>query len=103
MSSVSCLQTGSFGALLDKWMEKKKDMHGKAEQERIKKWQQEKGENPVSEIVKLLKRGESEKVEFIDMKVFGRDIIDQREDALEFVKEHIKLHAEIKGTERVER
>ena len=84
-------------------MEKKKDMHGKAEQERIKKWQQEKGENPVSEIVKLLKRGESEKVEFIDMKVFGRDIIDQREDALEFVKEHIKLHAEIKGTERVER
>ncbi len=42
-------------------------------------------------------------LEFIDMKVFGRSIIDQREDALEFVKEHIRLHAEIKGTERVER
>ena len=42
-------------------------------------------------------------LEFIDMKVFGRNIIDQREDALEFVKEHIRLHAEIKGTERVER
>jgi len=27
-------------------------------------------------------------LEFIDMKVFGRNIIDQREDALEFVKEH---------------
>jgi len=44
-----------------------------------------------------------EPLEFIDMKVFGGNIIDQREDALEFVKEHIKLHAEIKGTERVER
>ncbi|MBT9148253.1 MAG: hypothetical protein DDT32_02025 [Syntrophomonadaceae bacterium] len=42
-------------------------------------------------------------LEFIDMKVFGRNIIDQREDALEFVKEHIRLHAEIKGTERAER
>lgn len=42
-------------------------------------------------------------LEFIDMKVFGRSVIDQREDALEFVKEHIRLHAEIKGTERVER
>ncbi|MEA1963669.1 MAG: ATP-binding protein [Candidatus Aerophobetes bacterium] len=37
------------------------------------------------------------------MKVFGGDIIDQREDSLEFIKEHIKLHAEIKGTERIER
>ena len=37
------------------------------------------------------------------MKVFSGNIIDQREDALEFVKEHIKLHAEIKETERVER
>ena len=37
------------------------------------------------------------------MKVFGGNIIDQREDALEFVKEHIQLHAEIKGTERIER
>ena len=42
-------------------------------------------------------------LEFIDMKVFPGDIIDQRDDAIEFVKEHIKLHAEIKGTERVER
>ena len=44
-----------------------------------------------------------EPLEFIDMKVFGGNIIDQREDALEFVKEHIQLHAEIKGTERIER
>ncbi|MFW6120000.1 MAG: RNA-binding domain-containing protein [Petrotogales bacterium] len=41
-------------------------------------------------------------LEFIDMKVFDGDIIDQREDAVEFVKEHIKLHAKIVGTERVE-
>ena len=45
----------------------------------------------------------TEPLEFIDMKVFGRDIIDQMEDALEFVKEHIKLHAKIVGTERVEK
>lgn len=44
-----------------------------------------------------------EPIEFIDMKVFGGNIIEQREDALEFLKEHIKLHAEIKGTERIER
>ena len=37
------------------------------------------------------------------MKVFGGDIIGQMEDALEFVKEHIKLHAKIVGTERVEK
>jgi ATP-dependent DNA helicase RecG len=42
-------------------------------------------------------------LEFIDMKVFKGNIIDQREDALEFVKEHIKLQAKIVGTERVER
>ena len=42
-------------------------------------------------------------LEFIDMKVFGRNIIDQRDDSLEFVKEHIRLHAEIKGTERIEK
>ena len=42
-------------------------------------------------------------LEFVDMKVFGGNIIDQREDAVEFVKEHIKLHAKIVGTERVER
>lgn len=44
----------------------------------------------------------TEPLEFIDMKVFGGDIIDQREDAVEFVKEHIRLHAKIVGTERVE-
>jgi ATP-dependent DNA helicase RecG len=36
------------------------------------------------------------------MKVFGGNIIDQREDSLEFVKEHIKLHAKIVGIERIE-
>ena len=41
-------------------------------------------------------------LEFIDMKVFRGNIIDQRYDALEFVKEHIKLHAKIVGTERKE-
>jgi len=41
-------------------------------------------------------------LEFIDMKVFGGNIIDQREDAVEFVKEHIKLHAKIVGLERIE-
>lgn len=44
----------------------------------------------------------TEPLEFIDMKVFGGNIIDQREDAVEFVKEHIKLHARIVGTERIE-
>ncbi|MCG2735873.1 MAG: helix-turn-helix domain-containing protein [Candidatus Methanoperedenaceae archaeon] len=44
----------------------------------------------------------TEPLEFIDMKVFGGNIIDQREDAVEFVKEHIRLHAKIVGTERVE-
>ena len=38
----------------------------------------------------------SEPLEFIDMKVFGGDIIDQRDAALEFVKEHIKLHVKSK-------
>jgi len=41
-------------------------------------------------------------LEFIDMKVFRGNIIDQRDNAVEFVKEHIKLHAKIVGTERVE-
>jgi ATP-dependent DNA helicase RecG len=41
-------------------------------------------------------------LEFIDMKVFRGSIIDQREDAVEFVKEHIRLHAKIVGTEREE-
>jgi ATP-dependent DNA helicase RecG len=44
----------------------------------------------------------TEPLEFIDMKVFGKSIIDQREDAIEFVKEHIALHAKIVETERVE-
>jgi ATP-dependent DNA helicase RecG len=41
-------------------------------------------------------------LEFIDMKVFQGNIIDQRESALNFVKEHIKLHAEIVDVERIE-
>jgi len=41
-------------------------------------------------------------LEFIDMKVFGGNIIDQRDDAVEFVKEHIKLHAKIVGVDRIE-
>jgi len=45
----------------------------------------------------------TEPLEFIDMKVFGKDMIAQREDSLAFVKEHIRLGAVIKGTERVER
>lgn len=44
----------------------------------------------------------TEPLEFIDMKVLKGNIIDEREDAVEFVKEHIKLHAKIVGTERVE-
>jgi len=44
----------------------------------------------------------TEPLEFIDMKVFGKSIIDQREDAIEFVKEHIALHAKIVETERKE-
>ncbi len=41
-------------------------------------------------------------VTFIDMKVFDGDLIEQRNDSLEFIKEHIKLEVEIKGTERIE-
>ncbi|GFO97816.1 putative transcriptional regulator [groundwater metagenome] len=41
-------------------------------------------------------------LEFIDMKILGRNIIDQREDVVEFIKEHIKLHAKIVGMERIE-
>ncbi len=44
----------------------------------------------------------TEPLEFIDMKVFGGNIFDQRDIAVEFVKEHIKLHAKIVGTEREE-
>ncbi len=43
-----------------------------------------------------------EPLEFIDMKVFGGNIINQREDAVEFVQKHIRLHAKIVGTERIE-
>lgn len=42
-------------------------------------------------------------LEFIDMKVFAGNIIGQRENAIEFVKEHIKMEAKIVGIERVER
>lgn len=42
-------------------------------------------------------------VEFVDMKVLDGDLINQREDALEFTKEHFEFHAEIKRTERIER
>lgn len=45
----------------------------------------------------------SKPLEFIDMKIFKKNIIEQRNDVIEFVKEHIKLHAEIVGTERVEK
>ncbi len=44
----------------------------------------------------------TEPLEFIDMKVFGGNIFDQRDSAVEFIKEHIKLHAKIVGTERIE-
>ncbi len=44
----------------------------------------------------------TEPLEFIDMKVFGGNVIDQRDDAVEFVKEHIRLHAKIVDVERVE-
>ncbi len=43
-----------------------------------------------------------EPIEFIDMKVFGGSVIEQRDDVVEFVKEHIKLHAKIIDVERVE-
>ncbi|MBS3056039.1 MAG: putative DNA binding domain-containing protein [Candidatus Aenigmarchaeota archaeon] len=45
----------------------------------------------------------TEPLEFIDMKVFGSNIISQIENSVEFVKEHMQLHAEIKGMERVEK
>jgi len=43
-----------------------------------------------------------EPITFIDMKVLGGNIIDQREDAMEFIEKHILLHAKIKGRKRVE-
>jgi ATP-dependent DNA helicase RecG len=36
------------------------------------------------------------------MKVFGGNIIGQRDDAVESVKEHVELHAETVGMERIE-
>jgi len=36
------------------------------------------------------------------MKVFGGNIIDQRDNAVEFMKEHTELRAKVVGTERVE-
>ena len=41
-------------------------------------------------------------LEFIDLKVFDGTILEQRDDALEFVQEHIELHAKIVGLERLE-
>lgn len=43
-----------------------------------------------------------EPIEFIDMKLFKGDILNQREEAINFIKEHIRLHAKIIDTERVE-
>ena len=64
------------------------------------------GENPqrffLQSEVRCARFKGTEPLEFIDMKVFQGNIIDQREDAIEFIKEHIKLHAKIVGTERVE-
>lgn len=45
----------------------------------------------------------TEPLEFIDMKVFGGNVFDQRDNAIEFVKEHIKLHAKIVEAERAEK
>ncbi len=42
-------------------------------------------------------------ITFIDMKVFDGDLIEQRDDSIDFVKKHIRMEAEIKGTERVEK
>lgn len=64
------------------------------------------GKNPqkyfLSAEVRCARFKGTEPIEFIDMKVFGGNVIDQRDDAVEFVKEHIKLHAKIVGVERVE-
>jgi len=37
----------------------------------------------------------TEPLVFIDIKVFNGNVISQRDDAVEFVKDHIKLHAKI--------
>ncbi|MEK6845873.1 MAG: RNA-binding domain-containing protein, partial [Nanoarchaeota archaeon] len=44
----------------------------------------------------------TEPVEFIDMKVFGGTLLEMRDNAVEFVKEHIKMGAKVVGTERIE-
>ena len=41
-------------------------------------------------------------IEFIDMKIFNGNIINQRDNAVEFVKKHINLHATIVETKRIE-
>ncbi len=65
------------------------------------------GKNPqkfiLSSVIKAARFKGIEPVEFIDMKVFEGNIIDQREDGIEFIKEHIRLNVEIIGTQRVER
>ncbi len=64
------------------------------------------GKNPqqhfLSAEVRCARFKGTEPIHFIDMKVFGNDIINQREDAVEFVQKHIQLHAKIVGTERIE-
>lgn len=45
----------------------------------------------------------TEPLEFIDMKVFGGNLIDQRDDVVQFVKKHIQLQAKIVEIERVEK
>lgn len=44
----------------------------------------------------------TEPIEFIDMKDFSGSIIDQRDNAVEFIMEHIKFNVKIVGAERVE-
>ncbi len=44
----------------------------------------------------------TEPISFIDMKDFGGSIIDQRDNTIEFIKEHIEHHVRIVGTERIE-
>ncbi len=44
----------------------------------------------------------TEPLNFIDMKVFSGDLLQQRQEALEFIQKHIQLQAKIVRTERVE-
>lgn len=45
----------------------------------------------------------TEPIDFLDMKEFEGNIIDQRDKAIEFLREHIQLQAKVVGTERVEK